>query len=101
MYFYGSHYTDPADPIVAATNVQQNEMVIPFEINMKDGFAPEINCMVDNEINVSAIIDTGFPGIAALPFPMVKKTNAFKNGKIIEGRQKASLHEEMLLPVFK
>jgi hypothetical protein len=60
---------------------QNNGIVIPFENDIKMGFAPAIKCEV-GEIKVTAIVDTGFPDIVALPLSMIKKTNSFKEGKV-------------------
>lgn len=65
------------------TNAEYKEMIIPFKTSMKNGFAPEIECVVDGGIKGTAIIDTGFSGTVALPLPMVKKTNAFEDGNVI------------------
>jgi predicted aspartyl protease len=55
---------------------------IPFKSDMETGFAPVVECKVE-KINATAEIDTGFPGIAALPLSLVKKTKAFKLGAVI------------------
>jgi len=67
-------------------NAQLKEITIPFEPSMKNGFAPMIECMVDNSIEVSAIIDTGFPGTAALSLPLLKQTGAFKRGSAVSAK---------------
>lgn len=68
------------------TTVQTNASIIPFEADMKMGFAPVIECMVDGKIEGTAIIDTGFPGIVSLPLAMTKKTNSFKAGNVIASK---------------
>jgi len=62
------------------------EIVLPFDSKMEMGFAPTIDCMVDEEIKSTAIIDTGYPGIVAVPLSMIKKTNSFKKGKVVTGK---------------
>lgn len=64
------------------STVQTNSLTIPFETDMKIGFAPVIECMVDDKIEGTAIIDTGFPGIVSLPLAMTKETNSFKAGNV-------------------
>ncbi|MFH0781777.1 MAG: retroviral-like aspartic protease family protein [Pseudomonadota bacterium] len=61
---------------------QNTDIKIPFKTNMETGFAPIIECQVD-EMNTTAEIDTGFPGIVALPLSLVKKTQTFKLGAVI------------------
>jgi predicted aspartyl protease len=68
------------------TTVQNNEIRIPFESDMKMGFAPAIKCEVGSEIKATAIIDTGFPGVVALPLSIIKKTNSFKQGNVIAAK---------------
>jgi len=68
------------------TAVQGKETIIPFESDIKMGFAPVIKCEVDGEIKATAVIDTGYPGIVALPLSMIKKTNSFKEGNVITAK---------------
>lgn len=68
------------------TTVQTNASIIPFEADMKMGFAPVIECVVDGKIEGTAIVDTGFPGIVSLPLAMIKKTNSFKAGNAIASK---------------
>ncbi|WP_028581584.1 aspartyl protease family protein [Desulfogranum japonicum] len=58
-------------------------ITIPFTIDAKNGFAPAIDCVVDNEIHDTVLIDTGAP-VCLIPSYMVKKTNGYKRGKTIK-----------------
>ena len=65
------------------TEVNSKKIEIPFEMNMKNSFAPEIACVIDGGIEGTAIIDTGFQGIASIPLPLAKQTKAFINGNAL------------------
>jgi predicted aspartyl protease len=65
------------------TVIQNKEIIFPFKTDIKMGFAPVIKCEVGGEIKDTAIIDTGFPGIVALPLSTVKKTRSFKEGDVL------------------
>ncbi len=65
------------------TAAQYPETIVPFESDIKMGFAPVIECEVDGALKGTAVIDTGFPGIVALPLSMIKKTISFKKGNAI------------------
>jgi hypothetical protein len=60
-----------------------NEIKIPFETDMKMGFAPKIKCVVNDDIKGTGIIDTGTPAMADLPFSMMKKTKSFQEGAVL------------------
>jgi predicted aspartyl protease len=68
------------------TVVQKKDIVIPFESDIKMGFAPVVKCEVDGKLKDTAVVDTGFPGIVSLPLAMVKKSNAFKEGNVIAAK---------------
>jgi predicted aspartyl protease len=59
---------------------------IEFTTDMKNGYAPRIQCTIDNNIKVKAIIDTGAPYIATLPFSLVEKTDAYKKGQVVHSK---------------
>jgi predicted aspartyl protease len=59
---------------------------IEFSTDMRNGYAPRINCMIDNQIKVKAIIDTGAPYIATLPESLVEKTEAHKNNQVVHSK---------------
>ncbi len=56
---------------------------IPFKTDMKNGFAPIVDCELEGGIKTTAIIDTGHPQIVALSLSMIKKTDTFKKGDIV------------------
>jgi predicted aspartyl protease len=63
--------------------LKDNEIRIPFKTDMKNGFAPKIECVVDGKIKGTGIVDTGAVGIADLPLAMMKKTSSFKEGAVL------------------
>ena len=63
--------------------ITDEELRIPFKTDMRNGFAPVIDCVIDGEIKAKAKIDTGHPGIASLSFSMMKKTKSFKEGAVL------------------
>lgn len=63
--------------------LKDKEIKIPFQTDMKNGFAPQIDCVVDGKIKATAIIDTGAIGIAYLPLSMMKETNSFQEGFVL------------------
>jgi predicted aspartyl protease len=65
---------------------QDKETRIPFESKMEMGFAPVVQCEVDGGLQDQAVIDTGFPGMVALPLSMVKKTISLKEGTAISAQ---------------
>lgn len=66
--------------------LKDNEIRIPFETDMKNGFAPKIECVVDGKIKGTGIIDTGTNGIADLPLAMMKKTSSFEEGAVLTAK---------------
>lgn len=56
---------------------------IPFTLDIKNGFAPKISCIIDDDIKTKAIIDTGTP-CTSLSLALVKKTQEFKSGHAIK-----------------
>ena len=66
--------------------LKDKEIRIPFKTDMKHGFAPKIECVVDGKIKGTGIIDTGATGIADLPLSMMKKTNSFKEGFVLTAK---------------
>ncbi len=64
-------------------HVQDNDIKIPIELDMLMGFAPAVQCELDDAIQEDAIIDTGLPGCIALPVSMIKKIPSFNNGSVV------------------
>ena len=64
-------------------HVQDNDVKIPIELDMLMGFAPVVQCEVDDAIQEDAIIDTGLPGYVALPVSIIKKIPSFNNGSVV------------------
>ena len=58
-------------------------VAIKFKPEMTHGFAPKIECTVDNSLDIDAFIDTGHPGIA-LPTEIVQESKEFKKGNFLE-----------------
>jgi len=63
--------------------VKNSEFIIPFKVDMKNGFAPQIKCILNDEIKSIGIIDTGSPSIADLPVSIIKRMRKHKEGKVI------------------
>ncbi len=64
-------------------HAQENDIKIPIELDMLMGFAPFVQCELDDAIQDNAIIDTGLPGYIGLPVSMIKKLPSFKNGSVV------------------
>ena len=64
-------------------NQIEKSFVMPFETDMRDGFAPGIKCTIEGSIKSTAIIDTGFSGTLSLPADIIKKTGSYQNGNYI------------------
>lgn len=62
---------------------QNHKYEMPFSLDMKKGFAPEINCIINDDIESTAIIDTGTP-FSSLSLPILKKTESFKSGNVVK-----------------
>ena len=60
-----------------------DQWVIPFDQDMTNGYAPQIECVVDDAIKVKAIIDTGNPDFFSVPLSVAKKTSTFQQGKVL------------------
>ncbi len=56
---------------------------IPVTLEMKQGFAPFLQCILDNKTKIKAEIDTGTP-VTSLALPLLKKTNEFRQGKVVK-----------------
>lgn len=65
---------------------KDGEYRVTFTTDMVMGYAPKIECMIDNNTQVYAIIDTGAPYIATLPTSLVEKTDSYKNGKVVKSK---------------
>lgn len=57
----------------------------PFTAAMEYGYAPVIECKVDDAIEVSGVIDTG-AYIVSLPLELADQTKAFKNDQVVKAR---------------
>jgi len=68
------------------TKIYKNTLQIPFQQKLKYGYAPIIACYIDDKISAKCIIDTGAPFLAGIPFSIMKKIKAFKNGNVIEAK---------------
>lgn len=71
--------TEPTAP-------KEGEYKIKFTTNMKSGYAPRVECIIDNHIKAYGIIDTGAPFLATLPRMLVEKTVAYKSGAVIKAK---------------
>lgn len=63
--------------------ISVDTLVIPFEKNMKFGFAPTLDCTVDGLV-IPCMIDTGYSGNFSVPFSKLIKLPAYKNNQFIE-----------------
>ena len=63
---------------------------IPIEMEMRNSYAPGVTCTIDGRIKGTALIDTGFQGIASIPLPMAKKTEAFRTGNAVGAKGSVS-----------
>jgi predicted aspartyl protease len=66
-----------------AVVIQGEEIKIPFETDMKSGFAPVVECVLDGGRKVNGLIDTGFPGFMAIPVSIIRKSKSFHNGSAV------------------
>jgi predicted aspartyl protease len=64
-------------------HAQDNDVKIPIELDMLMGFAPVVQCELDDAIQDDAIIDTGLSGYIGLPVSMIKKLPSFTNGSVV------------------
>ena len=72
------HSTEPL------STKNDNDIQIPFETNMRSGFAPQVECIINGDITSTGIIDTGYPGVAGIPLSLMKKMSSFKNGNFVK-----------------
>lgn len=63
--------------------LKDKEIRVPFKTDMKNGFAPMVECVVNGKIKGTGIVDTGAIFIADLPLSMMKKTNSYKEGFVL------------------
>ncbi len=56
---------------------------IPVALEMKQGFAPFLQCILDDKTKIKAEIDTGTP-VTSLALPLLKKTHEFRQGNVIK-----------------
>ncbi|MBC2694363.1 MAG: hypothetical protein HF982_03610 [Desulfobacteraceae bacterium] len=59
---------------------------IKFTTNMQMGYAPRIECTIDNNTKAYGIIDTGAPFLATLPLSLVEKTDAYKFRQVVKAK---------------
>ena len=63
--------------------ISPKTLIIPFEKNMRFGFAPTTKCLVDG-VSFPCMIDTGAPGFFSIPSSKIKKLPAYKNNNFAE-----------------
>ncbi len=68
------------------TTIQEGDYLIKFSPDMKMGYAPRVECTIDNHIKAYGIIDTGAPFLATLPLSLVEKTDGYKFGQVIKAK---------------
>ncbi len=56
---------------------------LPVTLEMKQGFAPFLQCILNDKTRIKAEIDTGSP-VTSLALPLLKKTSEFRQGKVIK-----------------
>lgn len=68
------------------TAAKEGDYKIKFSTDMKMGYAPRVECIIENTIKAFGIIDTGAPFLATLPLSLVEKTDAYKSGQVIKAK---------------
>lgn len=68
------------------TAAKEGEYKIKFSTDMKMGYAPRIECIIDNHIKAYGIIDTGIPFLATLPLTLVENTDGYKSGQVVKAK---------------
>ena len=76
------HLSNDIEP----TATKDGDYKFKFTTNMQTGYAPKIECIIDNTIKAYGIIDTGAPFVATLPLSLVEKTDAYKSGQVIKAK---------------
>lgn len=56
-------------------------ITVPFKQDMKNGFAPCMQCRINDKWSTAGIIDTGCPDLASLPLSVMRRTDAYKTGR--------------------
>ncbi len=56
---------------------------MPVRLEMEHGFAPFLQCTLNDKTQIKAIIDTGTP-VTSLTLPLLKNTNEFLLGKVVK-----------------
>ncbi|PIE64188.1 MAG: hypothetical protein CSA26_09315 [Desulfobacterales bacterium] len=69
--------------IVLTKNSLDKQDSIPVTLEMKQGFAPFLQCILNDKTKIKAMIDTGTP-VTSLALPLLKKTDEFRQGKVIK-----------------
>ncbi len=70
--------------IILSKNALDKQNSLPVTLEMKHGFAPFFDCTLDDRTKIKALIDTGTP-VTSLALPLLKKTSAFRQGKVLKG----------------
>jgi hypothetical protein len=68
------------------TAANDGEYKIKFSADMKMGYAPRVECTIDNQIKAYGIIDTGVPFLTTLPLSLVEKTDGYKSGQVVKAK---------------
>ncbi len=76
------HLDGNAEP----TTAKEGDYKIKFSTNMEMGYAPRVECTIDDHIKAYGIIDTGAPFFATLPLSLVKKTDGYKSGQVVKAK---------------
>ncbi|PID77769.1 MAG: hypothetical protein CSB21_03480 [Deltaproteobacteria bacterium] len=69
--------------IILTKNSLDKQKSIPVTLEMKHGFAPFLQCIIDDKTKIKAMIDTGTP-VTSLNLPLLKNTKEFIQGKVIK-----------------
>lgn len=57
-----------------------------FSSEMQRGYAPTLECLLEDNIRCPGIIDTGAPFVVTLPSSLVKKTKAYSTGQVVKAK---------------
>jgi predicted aspartyl protease len=80
-------FSNQLSPVKSVTNAY----LIPFDMNMSDGFAPSFPCNINSSFVVRGKIDTGFDGLISMPEDEVKKNNILENTSYIKAKGSTSM----------
>ena len=59
-------------------------ILIPFHADLQNGFAPMIDCTINDKVKTHGIIDTGTSAFSDVPLPIMERLDSFNNGEAIE-----------------